>query len=90
MDYETTVVIVCVITTMWLVTINTGISVNITYAQSSDPGAIGEINRDSPLGQKISSGDAEPGRELRQVGCTSDFASGEKTNNPHCQDEDDE
>ena len=61
------------------------------FAQSADPGAIGEIYGDAPPGQKIAIGDVEPGQETgNSIGCTSDFASGERTNNPNCSDDDDD
>jgi hypothetical protein len=80
MNVNTTIVIVA--TTILLVAVSV---VSPTFAQSSDPGVIGEIHRDSPLGQKIARGDVEPGQGTN-AGCTSDFASGERSNNPNCED----
>jgi hypothetical protein len=82
---NTTIVIVA--TTTLLVALSI---ISPAFAQSSDPGALGEILGDSPPGQKIASGDSEPGQELRHLGCTSQFASGERSNNPHCPDEDED
>jgi hypothetical protein len=81
MNVNTTMIIVA--TTILLVAVSV---ISPTFAQSSDPGAIGEIMRDSPLGQKIASGDVEPGRGTN-TGCTSDFASGDRSNNPNCEDD---
>ena len=82
MNNNTTIVIIA--TTILLMAISI---ISPTFAQSSDPGAIGEINRDRPPGQKIANGDVEPGQELKHFGCTSGFASEERSNNPNCDDD---
>ncbi len=70
------ITIVIVVTTIMLVAIST---ISATFAQSSDPGAVGHQG-DSPI-------DYDPSEEPGHLGCTSEFASGEKTSNPHRHDE---
>jgi hypothetical protein len=75
------IIMVIVVATILLVTFSTS-----ALAQSSDPGAVGHQG-DSPIGKKIAAGDYDPSEEPGHLGCTSRFASGDQTNNPHCPDD---